>query len=240
MTTLHLVQYSLEAFDTNPQITADIEDTLALGADAIGFTEVTKKGHRDELIAAARRTGHLVQAGDGDTAVVIPRHHTYIRGGSRLACTGGRDEYGAYGARYIDWATANMYGETVTIMESHWPRPKNAERRQKHAQVTEAAIKLMHAKSDAAHIAFLLGDINESDGPGTRGRAGAVLANAGIQSVWDELSYWPPTGPGGGTIDLVASATRDGRVTPAGAYVWPLRNSDHHRVSAFYNVRGVA
>lgn len=238
MTTLHLVQYSLEAFDTNPQTTADIEDTLALGADAIGFTEVTKKGHRDELIAAARRHNHLVQAGDGDTAVVIPRHHAYIRGGSRLACTGGRDEHGAYGPRYIDWATANMYGETVTVMESHWPRPKNLQRVGKHNDVTAAAIKLMNEKSAGTALAFMLGDVNE-DAP-AKGRAWRRLNAADITTIWDELSYYPPTGPGGNTIDWIASNNTDGRVSAVGVNVWPLRNSDHHRVSAFYSVRAGA
>lgn len=240
MTTLHLVQASLEAFDTNPQVTADIEAALTIGADAIGFTEVTRKGHRDELTAAARRHNHIIQGGDGDTAVAIPRHHTFIRGGSRLACTGGRDEFGTYGPRYIDWATVDMYGETVTILEAHWPRPKNTERRIKHKALTESAIRLIQAKSEGAALAFLLGDLNEDDEPGASARAAAQFKAAGITSIYDELAYYPATGPGGGTIDLIASANRDTRVSAAGAYAWPRGHSDHHRVSAFYTVRAGA
>jgi hypothetical protein len=236
MSTLHVIQSSGEAFDSSAQATRDFDHVLFLGADAIGFTEVSKKGHRPELLAACKRHNYILQGGEGDTAVAVSRQHRFIRGGSKLACTGGKDEYGAYGPRYVDWATFEAYGETVTVTEAHWPRPKNAERVAKHKAVTAAVIKLAQEKSTGTALAFILGDVNENLS-GAAGIAERAFANARITHIYDLLRTYPDTGPGGGTIDLIASVNADARVKAVGLHVVGGLNTDHKTVSGFYTVR---
>lgn len=237
----HFAQVSGEAFDDADKVAEDCNDTFETEPDAAGFTEFSNKGHRDVLLSAAKRNGYLVRGGVGDTAIALRGDHGFRRFQSVIAHGGGRDAFGAYGSRPLEVLTAEMYGETTTVLEGHWVRPKNLDRRKKHAIMTDLAIQLMTEHSAGTKLSVLLGDLNEDDNPTERlGSAGARFNKAGITTVWDELGIYPATGPGGGTIDIAATKDTDKRMRALGVNVWRRGHSDHNRVSFFIGVRGLA
>lgn len=235
---LHLMQCSMEAFDTARQARSDFEEIFKTLPDVVGFTEVGGTDLRNELAMSAGARGYRVVGGRGDTALAVRGGHEIREQGSVRLHEGGRDEFGPYGPRYLDWVQAEIDGEVVTVSEAHWVRPKTSERRRKHRISTEAALRLAKDKSTGRDLAFTMGDLNEDDSPTERpGSAGARFDAEGITTIWDELGVYPATGPGGGTIDLIASVDADRRVTAAGVHVHRLLNADHHRISGFYTIQ---
>lgn len=238
----HFAQVSLEAFDQNPEVAADVEAALETQPDAVSFSEATVKGHRDEVTEVCKSHDYAVRGGlKGDTCVALRGDHDVMRFESVVAHGGGSDEFGAYGPRTLEVLTARIESEVVTVIGGHWLRPKNVERRAKHAVMTRTAVDQMSIHSGGTRLAVLLGDLNERDTVVERlGTAGARFNAAGITTIWDELGVYPATGPHGGTIDFLATKDEDRRMQAAGVHVWRLGNSDHHRVSGFYSVRSLA
>lgn len=234
---IFLMQASMLASDTIKHARADFATIFEGQPDVIGFTEVTINGLRNELTLSAGENGYKVFGGRGDTALAVRADHAVRDSGSILIHPGGEDEFGAYAARYLDWVTAVVNDEIVTVAEAHWVRPRTPERIRRHRMATDAAVALLKEKSGSSAIAFLLGDLNEDDGPTEdAGSAGARFEAAGITTIWDELGFYPATHDGGRTIDLIASVDADIRVTAVGVYVFRLSHSDHRPVAGFYTV----
>lgn len=238
MTTLHLVQMSGDAFDTASAARADVEANLARRPDALGLTEFSIKGHRTVAEAACKAHGYRLRGGDGDTAICLRGDHDLLAFASPRVHNGGTDSQGRYAARTLEILTADMYGERVTVTESHIVRGGTPTRVKHRTTTAKLIAQMLNQYAEGNNLAFGLMDANQADDAG-KDEAGSVLGilkAAGLRTVYDELGYHPATGPGGSAIDVCVSANVDTRVRAVVAAPWPLLHSDHHSVSFVYSV----
>lgn len=239
MTTIHLLQLSGDAFDTATQAHADVEANLRRRPDALGLTEFSVKGHRDVALAACKAHGYRLRGGDGDTAICLRGDHDLLAFASPRVHNGGTDSRGRYAARTLEILTADMYGERVTVTESHIVRGGTPTRVKHRTTTANLIAKILNQYAAGKNLAFGLMDANQADDAGkdADGSVLGILAAAGLTSAYDELGYYPATGPGGSAIDVCVSANVDQRVRAVVAAPWELGHSDHRAVSFVWDVR---
>lgn len=230
MSTLEIAHCSLQTSDTVEQTKHDVSAVLARQPLVAGFTELGKAAHLQAAADSARFYGYNLRAA-GEVVLMWRLPALELDYGSLRVHDG---VPGAYEPRFLLWSTLDWYGETVTVGVAHWVRPGTARRRAHRRAMTDATIALMARSSTGPKIAFMVGDTNEDASWG--GPVANAYRDAGIRTIYDELRHYPATGPGGGTIDWIASCNRDTRVKGTGFRVYRNLNTDHDAVTAYYAI----
>lgn len=241
MTTLHLQHVALKFSDTNRETNEDVGAAFERGAVAVGFTEAARGRKRNNVMSVAKHHGYEVYGGRGDTCIAVTRAVEVVGHDSLLVNTaqGGGVAQGGHSARTLDSVIFEFAGAEVTVFEAHWLR-LTAHGIREHKMMTDAAIEGVQRRGRGRDLAFLMGDVNWQDGPGTGGgdrrKPGYLFAQGGLTTVWDESGIYRDT-HGNNTIDTIASYDRDGRVSLKRTKVWHGVHSDHGPVSAWFDIK---
>jgi GH25 family lysozyme M1 (1,4-beta-N-acetylmuramidase) len=243
--TLHLQQASMSWRDSDAQTRADFREIFSRKADAVGFTEIY--GNEPILRDEAKKAGYSVVTGpsQGTAETAIAVRHPITAQGFTLVNPGvkGRPPHEGHSARHATWVRFDWQDNDVFYAEGHWVtlNHNDSERVTEHAEMSRALAQLVAEHAKGSSIGFCAGDTN-MDAETDDGKAGvrALFAEAGLTVIWDELGEYPATHGSeahGATIDVIASYDPDKRVTGKRAKAWPLLNSDHRQVSAFFDVK---
>lgn len=229
--------------DNDKQVARDYAAILGRSAHVVGLTEVY--ADLDLLRSAAKRADYRVffdtRTGKAETVVAVRDDLKVLRDGGQLVnpAEAGKPPAGGHSARYATWVDFEFGTDEVFFVEGHWVTGQTASRTAKRRAMSDVVAKLVREEARGSALAFWGGDTNADD---RQNNDGSVvyepLEAAGLVSCWDEARAWPPThiGKNKSTIDLIGSFRGDSRVRLHQAKRWPLGESDHFQVSAFYDI----
>lgn len=245
---------SMEVFDALPKQEADAQKILSLGNDIVCGTEgrVAWKA----LKKYAKENGYFIyQGGRSDSWVAIKKEicakypkqkwrtvkpkFGYQKIFGSAGSTG--DPNGPYGDRGITYATfAHKDFGVVSVGTSHYLTKGRTKDQTPAGQfnhfdmntkITDEIGKWARTYGRQNALAFFTADANIQD------NRDDVFRGEPLTTSWDELGKYPNTGHG--TIDIIASYDKDGRVKCIGGRARPELNlnSDHITIQATYEVQ---
>jgi hypothetical protein len=205
--------------------------TLFRRAKARGHLWVTGTERNRHLAGQARKNGYqFMTYSDTWLAVRTKEKLSY----NRVLVI--RGQTGKWMPRGILWTTfAVPRIGTITVGVSHYVpggRVNSPLNRKLAARIGRWA----EYRGRGDNLVFYGGDQNRDDRV-----SDTFFGLADLTTVWDELGKYEPTGGKGGTLDVIASYNRDGRVRAVSVNALSDRElflySDHRLVEATFNIK---
>ena len=245
---------SMEVFDAVAQQAEDAAKILALGNDIVCGTEGRVAWRA--LKQNARKYGYFIyMGGRSDSWIAIKKDicAKYPKqkwrtvkpkwGYEKIFSSAGSsgDPHGPYGDRGITFGVfAHKDLGIVSVGTSHYltkgrtkdqTPPGEFNHYDMNTVITDHIGKWARTYGKKSALAFFTADSNIVD------THDDVFRGEPLTTAWDELGKYPNTGHG--TIDVIASYDRDGRVKCIGGRILPELNlhSDHITIKATYEVK---
>lgn len=236
--TLHLMEMSMQFSDSSTQFISDIKFALDQDFDLLYLTEAGSFHNELRRTLPDRYQQVFFQNYAQDAFVVKKTDHSGIRDrGSRKVHPGPPRPV------HISWVRVKWYDEEIFYHGAHWlNKSESSEARDaKHERTTKLMCNLVKRHGQGAKLAFFAGDTNipeRQDNLRTdrRSQIDGTFRQNGLLTIWDEMEVTPPTGPGGGTVDIIGSYSPDKRVKAKRWKVHPRQHSDHRPISAWYEI----
>jgi hypothetical protein len=223
----------------------DVKTATNSNADIIAFDEVTNA--RSALPGIARANGYVgVTFPGGEEAFMIREDHKIIaRGRQKVSSAVAHSP-----SRYVNWVGINWHGQKLWPHVAHWivhvaahgKVTTTADRQRQNLNITKGMIRQVNSHGKNPNLAFFMGDTNineESDNHvNSTQQINYNFRKNGLITVWDEMRVYPATlgGSHGPTYDVIGKYDPKRRVTAVRYKTWPMRNSDHRPISAWYDI----
>lgn len=232
--TLQLTHASMRYDDSPAEFRADLRKLESYGGDIIGFTEVAGRNKiLNDFARANDMRAITFPAGDGGFLV---RTGENLKVRRKNAVKGHPGIKGQYGPRYVHEVSVLFHGRVLWAHEAHWVnKAENSRlRAEHHSKMTRviASEVRRHAKGD--RLSFFMGDLNFD--PNEKGYPRELFRRNKLAVCWDDAGVQPPTGPGGGTIDIIGRYKPDKAVSYKRYKMHPKGNADHRPFSVFYEI----
>lgn len=232
--TLQITHASMKHSDSAKEFREDLRTLDGYGGDIIGFTEV---GDRNSLLNDFARANGLaaITYPHGDGGYLI-RTGPNLKVKRKNAVKAHPGEPGKYGARYVHEVAVIFHGREIWMHEAHWVNKAevNKSRGEDHAKMTRTIASEVRKHAQGDKISFFGGDLNFD--PNERGYPRHLFRENKLMVCWDDAGVQPPTGPGGGTIDLIGRYGPDKDVSFKRYKVHNRGNSDHRPFSVWYEI----
>lgn len=241
---------SMEVFDTKAEQRADAVKVMGTGSDVICGTEAgpDNRALRRALRRQAWKNGYYIHFGGKSDSWIAIKQDICVEGVKPKwgydhifdSAKAVGDPNGPYGARGIAYGVfAHKTIGVVSVGTSHFLTKGRTRSQTPRGEFNHYDMNTKLAKDIGAWarrfgkstaLAFFTADANIPDNKDD------VFRGEPLTTSWDELKKWPDTGHG--TIDIIASYDKDGRVRcVSGTVLTYLElNSDHKTVVAIYEV----
>lgn len=241
---LHILETASQFSDSIRKFEADVDLNLDRGADFVGMTETGENRHKALARVAKKHDYQLIHPLFPNTKrfanrkgehtngpLLLRKDHKLLKSGW-IPCIPPKDappSKGGHDWRGWTWMRAEINGLTVFALQGHLlrygregePNQDPAAVRANQAMIQKGADRVAK-EADGVAVAFMLMDSNTPD---------KQLHVPGMTSIWEERK-WPAS-----PIVTILSADKDKRVEGTRVRRWPLENSDHAALSAYYTIR---
>lgn len=237
--TLHLMEASMQFTDSGENFKEDIRYLIDQDPDIVYLTEAGNFHKELRQVLPERYRAVFLPNYDVDAFIVRKNDHVGVKDrGARKVHSGPPRP------AYISWVRVKWYEENVFYHGAHWLNKSetSAALDAKHERTTRLMCDLVKRHGQGAWLSFFAGDTNipeQQDNKRTdrRSQIDATFRDNGLLTVWDEKEVTPPTGPGGGTVDIIGSYDPDKRAKAKRWKVHPRRlHTDHRPVSVWYEI----
>lgn len=234
---LHLMHASLHLSQADRFTREDMAWVCQQGADAVSFTEIAGKHDILRQVGRAHNYIPVEWTNNRGEALLVNADRVRVKDkGCVQAHPAGAD---GMPARYISWGKLAVGDATVWYHTGHWlPNiDDHRKRAARHNMMSQQMAAQVRKHAIGGDLSFFSGDINLDDQGSDDARLNTIFRTNGLLTIWDEFKVYPNT-RGRSTIDVIGSYTGDKRVTGKRYKVWPKQNSDHHFISAWYEITG--
>jgi hypothetical protein len=219
----------------------DAEKIFSLGSDVITGTEAGRESLKEILRDAAKTHGYAIFLSEpGEWIAVRDGLGKVRRSGLVPVLPGQRGpaRLGGHAPRGIFWTEVLIPEVGVaTFATGHFltkGRSPRTRRGRQNIAYQKALADFTRSRGRGSRLVFFSADTNLND------RKIDVFGGGPLVSAWDEVGTHPSThGPRGGTIDVIARHTGDGRVrfTHAEALNALGLSTDHYTIRAVAEIR---